>query len=177
MVHPAKVDAWVTALFGGLFLLEFVIGLGSVVAALGFGRPSLSVALVIASISAAAGTLMALILWSCHSTRYEINSSSLIVRFGPFRKTLRLDAITEVFPTRNPLSAPAPSLDRLQINYRRENGMRSLALISPREKLAFVRDLAGATPNLQFSSEEPLRLYACELTEPVAATTQGFSPE
>jgi hypothetical protein len=55
MFHYAKVDAWVTVLFGGLFLLEFVIGVGSVVAALFFGVLSLRVTLVISSISAAGG--------------------------------------------------------------------------------------------------------------------------
>jgi hypothetical protein len=176
MVHAAKVDGWITALFGGLALLEVGVGVAVVGAAFIAGRPELPVSLTIASICAGAALLLGLLLCLCYSTRYEISSTDVIVRFGPFRTMLPLDAIVEVFPTRNPLSAPAPSLDRLRINYRRKNGMMWFALISPRDKLAFVRDLASATPNLQFASDEPLRLYVHESAEPVAATIQRNTP-
>lgn len=89
---------------------------------------------------------MSLVLWGCYTTRYEVTSSDLIVRFGPFHTSLPLDRIVEVFPTHNPLSAPAPSLDRLRINYRKKNGKMWLALISPQDKEDFVRDLASAAP-------------------------------
>src|SRR5205807_8834563 len=84
----------------------------------------------------------------------------LIVRFGPLSTSLPLDRIVEVFPTHNPLSAPAPSLDRLRINYQRKNGRMWFALISPKDKEAFVRDLASAAPHLRSAGGEPLQLKA-----------------
>jgi hypothetical protein len=176
MIHHAKVDTWVTALFGGLRLLEIAIGVAAVAAALTVGRPSLTESLVIAAICAAVGVLMGLLLWSCYSTRYEITSSDLVVRFGPFHKTLPLDAIADVFPTRNPLSAPAPSLDRLQINYRRTNGWRKFVLISPRDKMAFVRDLASAAPWLESAAEDPMRLTAQPPRTESQSTDRGAIP-
>jgi hypothetical protein len=114
----------------------------------------------------AVGVLFGLVLWGCYGTRYEVTPSELIIRFGPFRSTLPLGSLVEVFPTRNPLSAPAPSLDRLQINYRGTDGETRFALISPKDKEGFVRDLARAAPRLRSPGGESLRLKADEPASP-----------
>jgi len=46
-------------------------------------------------------------------------------------------------------SAPAPSLDRLQVNYREKDGGIGFTLISPKDKEAFVRDLAQVAPRMR----------------------------
>src|SRR5258707_12255527 len=94
--------------------------------------------------------------------RYEVTSTDLIVRCGPFRTIVPLDTIVEVFPTNNPLSAPAPSLDRLRINYRKKTGRKWFTLISPKDKEGFVRDLASAAPRLRNVGNGPVRLKAEE---------------
>ena len=160
MVHPAKVDWWLAALVGGAAVLEVAAAATVLVAGLTTGKPDPAGALGIAAALAAAGVLMGLFLWGCYRTRYEICSPDLVIRFGPFRSRLPLDAILEVFPTHNPLSAPAPSLDRLRINYRRKNGKRWFALISPKDKEGFVRDLASAAPQLRRAADGTLRLTA-----------------
>lgn len=74
-------------------------------------------------------------------TRYVLTAHALVVRFGLFRMTIPLTAIERVYPTRNPLSAPAWSLDRLGIDYRVAS-RRRLMLISPAERDAFLSLLA-----------------------------------
>src|SRR5687768_5994517 len=48
---------------------------------------------------------------------YGLTDSELIVRHGFIRQRIKLADITEVAPTRNPLSSPALSLDRLRITF------------------------------------------------------------
>jgi hypothetical protein len=163
MVHHAKVDWWLAALLGGLALVEFVLGVAALVAVLTTGSRDPTTVLATAAVLIGIGVLIGLALWGCYKTRYEVTPPDLIVRFGPFSSKVPLDAIVEVFPSRNPMSAPAPSLDRLRINYRRKNGKMWFALISPQDKEAFVRDLAGAAPQLHSAADQPLRLKAEEI--------------
>ena len=86
---------------------------------------------------AVAGVATGLPLWIFMSTRYTLTPSELRVRSGPFRWVVPLSEVHAVRPTRNPLSSPALSLDRLEIRYGRG---RSL-LISPSDKAAFVQAL------------------------------------
>ena len=47
-----------------------------------------------------------------------ITDTDLVVRSGPFHWTIPLRSVRSVVPTRNPLSSPAVSLDRLRIEHR-----------------------------------------------------------
>ncbi len=60
----------------------------------------------------------AFVLWVLYGTRYTLTDKALTVQSGPFRWVIDLEAISEITPTRNPLSSPACSLDRLHIRYR-----------------------------------------------------------
>jgi hypothetical protein len=157
-VHYAKVDRWVCLLIGGGAVGEFVAATTVLVAGLVTGTSSPGEALGISAIQFGVGVFLSLMLWGCYNTRYEITPSDLVVRFGPFRTTLPLDTIVEVFPTRNPISAPAPSLDRLRIDYRKKSGGKWFALISPKDKEGFVRDLASAAPQLRRVEDGSVRL-------------------
>lgn len=68
--------------------------------------------------------------------RYGIASDALLVRFGVVRQRIRFDSIREVYPTHNPLSSPALSLDRLAIKTGR--GPLRLTLISPLQRDEFI---------------------------------------
>jgi len=63
---------------------------------------------------AVAGVLPA---WVFTSTRYTLTADRLLVKSGPFRWQVPLAEIKSITPTRNPLSSPAWSLDRLRIDY------------------------------------------------------------
>ncbi len=83
-------------------------------------------------------------IWLLAGTRYTLTDSDLRVRCGPFRWRVALAEILSVTPTRNPLSSPAPSLDRLCIEY----GSGKSIMISPKDKEAFLDELElrrGAT--------------------------------
>jgi hypothetical protein len=162
VIHYAKVDRWVAVLFGVVTLGEFVAGTAVLVACLLTGSPPPALALGISAALFGVGSLFGLILWGCYHIRCVVTSSDLVVHCGPFRTTLPLDTIVEVFPTRNPMHAPAPSLDRLQISYRKKTGGKWFELISPKDKEAFVRDLASAAPRLHRVEDGPARLKAVE---------------
>jgi hypothetical protein len=142
MVHQAKVDRWVVAVFGGAFLLQVVVGVALIANGL----------FPFALIPVAAGVLFGLLLWGTFQTSYEVTPSDLIIRFGPFRTTLPVGSIIAAVPTRDPTSAPAPSLDRLRIDYRGAAGLKSFTLISPKDKEAFLRDLVHVAPQVQAAS-------------------------
>jgi hypothetical protein len=127
------------ALFGGAFLLQVAVG----AALIGSGRQPFAL------ISVGAGVLLGLLLWGSLRTSYEVTSSDLIIRLGPLRTTLAVNTIVHVAPTRDPTGAPAPSLDRLRIDYRGPDGLPSFTLISPKDKGAFLRDLARVAPQVQ----------------------------
>jgi len=78
--------------------------------------------------------LLSLILFPCE---YVFESKNLVVRSGLIRWRIPFNEIDEVKPTRNPLSSPAWSLDRLWISYGKRNVM-----VSPREKKKFLEAIA-----------------------------------
>jgi hypothetical protein len=84
----------------------------------------------------------ALPLWLLRTTDYTITDTHLRIRCGPFRWNVPLADVRAVRPTRNPLSSPALSLDRLRIEY-----SRSLAvMVSPDDKEGFLSELRTRAP-------------------------------
>lgn len=75
--------------------------------------------------------------------RYGINETHLIVRHGLCRYQIPLADISDVHPTRNPLSSPALSLDRLRIQF--GQGLFKGVMISPAERDRFLNELAKRT--------------------------------
>ncbi len=76
-------------------------------------------------------------LWIFTSTDYRLTDATLFVRTGPFKWEIPVHEITKVTPTRDPLSSPALSLDRLRIDY----GQGKALMISPKKKQEFIDDL------------------------------------
>lgn len=76
-------------------------------------------------------------IWLVRTTVYVLSADRLDVRSGPFRWKVPLHEIRKISPSRNILSSPAFSLDRLRIDY----GRGKFILISPAEREAFLRDL------------------------------------
>lgn len=92
----------------------------------------------------------ALIWWLlvlAYRTRYCLDDDNLTIRLGPFSKAIPLAQISAAYPTHNPLSAPAWSLDRLRI---RGSFSRFGALISPRGRDRFLVELATLAPHLEY---------------------------
>lgn len=77
--------------------------------------------------------------------KYKLGEEQLIIRFGLIHSSIPYKSIKSVKPSRNPLSAPALSLDRLAIDF----GKFLPALISPVNKQDFLKELAKHTPKLK----------------------------
>ena len=100
-------------------------------------------------ISIAVGTAVtAFLVLIPYTTDYTFGDEYLRVRSGPLRMRVALDQIRSASPTRNPLSSPACSLDRLRIAY----GKRSV-MISPLDKAGFLAELRLRCPNFEQDPE------------------------
>ncbi|HVO65581.1 MAG TPA: PH domain-containing protein [Syntrophales bacterium] len=96
----------------------------------------------------------AFVFWVLYGTRYTLTDKTLTVQSGPFRWVIDLETIIEISPTRNPISSPACSLDRLHIRYRpNPSGL----MISPQDKAGFLRDLVERTPGLKMDGDSVFR--------------------
>jgi len=124
-IYKSKIDVW-------LFAILIISTLVSIIAAyVAFTAGAGLVALVIL---ASGGALP---LWILLSTNYEVSNHRLAVRCGPFSWSIPLDAITDVSSTRNPLSSPALSLDRLEITYAKGKTI----MVSPADPTGFRRSI------------------------------------
>ena len=80
--------------------------------------------------------------WLIVATNYTLSVAALDVRCGPFVWRVPLREIRSITPTRNPLSSPALSLDRLRIAF----GQSKSIMISPRDKERFLKELRNRVP-------------------------------
>jgi hypothetical protein len=146
MVYSSKKDAWLVAIMAGAIFIPLSIGLYNLFAP-GGNRSAAAILLVA---GAAVGAAVLSLTYPLH---YEITANEVIVRCGVLpRQHIPLSAIKEVFPTHNPLSAPAWSLDRLRINYE-GNGEEGFVLISPKDKAGFMRELVSRGTNLAMQGD------------------------
>ena len=70
-------------------------------------------------------------------THYTISDGLLTIVCGPIFRKIKIAEITSIKETRNPLSSPALSLDRLRIRY----GKSRSVMISPADKRDFLKAL------------------------------------
>lgn len=129
---PTRVDNWLVA----VLVLALVISIASVlVSATRDPRGATVAGVVVFGAFVLVGALAL-------PTRYTLHERELVIRSGVLRYRIPFESIRRVYPTGNALSAPAWSLDRLGIEYRKKRGW-SLALISPDRKEEFMRLLAA----------------------------------
>lgn len=76
-------------------------------------------------------------IWGWFTTGYFIEEEKLIIQSGPLKKTIVISEIKKIVRTKNPLSAPALSMDRLEISY----GKFEMALVSPKDRHQFIAKL------------------------------------
>ncbi len=146
VVYHSKRDWWLV-----LLLWVAAVGMGGAAIALWVEPAPLGLR---AGLTAVLAVSAVFTLWVLYSTRYSFERDRLVVRSGPFRWRVELDSIEEVVPTRNPLSSPACSLDRLRIRYGRS---RMGIMISPENKAAFLRDLVARVPSLELVGDKVVR--------------------
>jgi hypothetical protein len=80
-------------------------------------------------------------------TDYTVEAdNTLLIRCGVFyRKRIDIKSIKRISESNNPISSPAASLDRLDIQY----GQYSSILISPQHKHEFIEELKSIQPEIE----------------------------
>jgi hypothetical protein len=135
LTFTSKIDWWL------LGLLLFVVSAQSTAAVC---------LLIVGSQLWVSGVLLlsaGFICWLLRSTYYVVDETRVLIRSGPIWFTVMLETIEEIVPTRNPLSSPALSLDRLAIHYR-AGSKRRMVMISPADKTEFLRVIAALVPGM-----------------------------
>jgi hypothetical protein len=123
----SKVDRWILV----LILLAIIGQVIAITAAVNeAGEPAMITSLILVMIG-----VVALMVWLLLGTHYTVDRGTIRIVSGPFRWKVPIDEITSVRATRNPLSSPALSLDRLSIRY----GKRRRIMISPADKAGFLK--------------------------------------
>ena len=80
------------------------------------------------------------------STKYTILATELHIKCLPFyNKRIAVDRIKKVKLSRNLISSPAPSLDRIEIFYDKFDSV----VISPKDKIQFMEDLKLINPSIE----------------------------
>lgn len=128
MTYPSKVDVWLVGLISVILLGNLGLMLF-----LWFSQPTVKLPFGVSIL-----LLMGVIgfcVWLFSTTRYTVTDDQLLVRSGPFTWNIPVTTITQVKVTRNPISSPALSLDRLEISY----GSQKKIMISPKDKTGFLQ--------------------------------------
>jgi len=132
VVFRTKVDGWLVAV-----LAVAAVGVLGAAAAAFLADPATGWLLL-----ASMGGAVLLVAVLSVPTEYAVTGEAVVSRYGVLRKRIPLADIERVYPTWNPLSAPAWSLDRLGVRYRTGGRWHGLALISPVRQEAFLSLLA-----------------------------------
>ncbi|WP_041720467.1 PH domain-containing protein [Alkaliphilus metalliredigens] len=82
--------------------------------------------------------------WLWFGTNYGISKGILKIKCGPFKWYIPIKDIKSIKKTRNPLSSPALSIERLQIRY----GYSSMILISPKDRDRFIELITKENGNI-----------------------------
>ena len=129
-VYPSRIDLWLA-----IVVLLAVLSPLAVVTVRGAGSGAEQVVVwVTALLPLLAGGLLLL------PCRYTLASDHLHIRCGVIRQRIAYRDITGIAPSRNILSAPALSLQRVKVSYRRGRG-QGFQLVSPRERERFMQTL------------------------------------
>lgn len=129
MVFESKVDNWLLLIVG--LAMAMSLSAFSVLLFVQPTVPNVFLALFILPVG------VILPLWVLISTKYTVTQNELKVRSGPFKWVIARKDISSITETRNPLSNPALSLDRLLICY----GNDKKLMVSPEDKEGFLKAL------------------------------------
>lgn len=80
------------------------------------------------------------------TTYYIIENNWLTVRAGFFKKKISITSVRKIVATNSILSAPALSMDRLELFY---DGFESI-VISPKDQEAFIKHIQQVNPAITF---------------------------
>jgi len=125
-IYPSKIDIWLAAILIAAPLVAIFIGIYVITIGENGGW-----------IGIFTGVFMAFIMGALSiPCRYEIKEKEILIKCGLYEDRIPIGEIKKMFPTMNPLSAPALSLKRIQIET-----VHSSYLISPRDRETFIEEV------------------------------------
>jgi len=124
-IYQSKYDWWLMLIVYGAMVLPIALGIID-------GEYLMSFLLLII-------TVLVTVLF--YYTRYKIDEGKLIVMWTK----IDVHNIRKIYKTRNPISSPALSLDRIAICY----GKFDEILVSPKNREEFIKELLKINPDIE----------------------------
>ena len=136
-IFTSKIDFWLAFLILGSSLLLVLVPVWEWM----YNNSSIK-RIIFISLFTIPTALLLLVLF--FNIKYTLTADTLLVKNGFSTQSISLEDITHITPTSNTLSAPALSLDRIEIRY--EGGS---IVISPKDKDRFYRAIQERVPELK----------------------------
>ncbi|WP_216827555.1 PH domain-containing protein [Alkalihalobacterium elongatum] len=134
MHYPSEKDLWLGIIIWATVLFSLMMPI--------LGREMIAFAIAI--------PIAGFMVWLWFGTGYLLTDKQLKIKYGPFNKTINIADISKINKTKNPLSAPALSINRLEIVYGK---FYDFTLISPVEERQFILELLKENPNIQLDEK------------------------
>lgn len=95
------------------------------------------------------GSTVGVLVWIWFGAVYIVNEDAIKIKFGPFRSKVNINEIKKIRKVKSILSAPALSVERLEITY----GKFNLAYVSPNHEKDFIQLLLTKNPHIQLDEK------------------------
>ena len=143
-VFTSKIDFWLAFLMLGSSLLLILVPVWEWI----YNDSSIRRILFISLLTIPGAILLLLIFFNI---KYSLSDDELFVKNGFSTQSIPLKDITHITPTNSILSAPALSLDRIEIRY--EGGS---IVISPKDREGFYHAIQQRVPALKTDGDDGL---------------------
>ena len=143
-VFTSKIDLWLAFLILGSSLLLILVPVWEWI----YNDSSIRRILFISLLTIPGAILLLLIFFNI---KYSLSEDELFVKNGFSTQSIPLKDITHIIPTNSMLSAPALSLDRIEIKYKGGS-----IVISPKDKEGFYRAIQERVPALEIDGDDGL---------------------
>ena len=143
-VFTSKIDLWLAFLILGSGLLLILVPVWEWI----YNDSSTRRILFISLLTIPGSILLLLIFFNI---KYSLSEDELFVKNGFSTQSIPLKDITHIIPTNSMLSAPALSLDRIEIKYKGGS-----IVISPKDKEGFYRAIQERVPALEIDGDDGL---------------------
>ena len=143
-VFTSKIDLWLAFLMLGSSLLLILVPVWEWI----YNNSSISRVLFISLFTMPGAILLLLIFFT---VKYSLSENKLFVKNDFSTQSISLKDITYITPTNSLLSAPALSLDRIEIRYKGDS-----IVISPKDKDGFYHAVQERVPALKTDGNDGL---------------------
>jgi hypothetical protein len=124
-VYKSKIDWWLVILILAIFIYPIIEGILS--------KEHL--------LSLIFGVILIVLFFLSKTIQYKIEGETLVI----WKTKIDIKTIRKIYKTRNPLSSPAMSINRIAIVYNKFDEV----LISPKEREEFIDELLKINPNIE----------------------------